>query len=99
MVYNIAGIGAQPELTPVRPAKDRAKDTESQGLGSARDGVEISDEAKQASEVTRFLQLSKQQSEIRDKQVEEARKNIQQGTYKLQAALLGVSAKMMPFLE
>lgn len=98
MVNNIVGIGPQREIDPARPARDRARDVHD-SAAAATDGVEISPEAQQAAEAARILKTSEQQSEIRQKAVEEAKKEIIAGSYKVQEALLGVAIKVMPYLE
>ncbi len=98
MVNNIVGIGPQREIEPARPARDRARDVQD-GAAATTDGVVISPEAQQAAEVARILKASEQQSEIRQKAVEEAQKSIMAGSYKVQEALLGVAVKVLPYLE
>ncbi len=98
MVNNIIGVGPQREVTPVRPAKDRARTTETT-TATGQDGVAISPEAKLAAEIAKFAKASEQQSEIRQKAVEKARQDIMNGSYKVQQAVLGVAVKIQPYLQ
>lgn len=98
MVNNIVGVAPPREVAPVRLTKDRARATEN-ATATSQDGVEISSEAKLAAEVAHFVQALKQESEIRQKQVEEAKKQILAGSYKIQEAVLGVALKIQPYLE
>jgi len=98
-MVGINGIGNVPELTNTKPdpVRDRKKsDTESVGRS---DGVQISPEAKQATEVARIVQLSQAQDELRQKEIEEARQNIEQGTYKTVSNILQVAARVSKLLS
>jgi anti-sigma28 factor (negative regulator of flagellin synthesis) len=93
-MVGINGIGNVPELANTKPdsVRDRKK-TDSSSVNKA-DGVQISSEAKQATEAARYAQLSQSQDDIRQKEVEEARQNIEQGTYKTVSTILQVAARV-----
>ena len=97
-MVGINGIGNVPELANTKPdsVRDRKK-TDSSSVGRT-DGVEISSEAKQATEVARIAELSKAQDDIRQKEVEAARQAIEQGTYKTVSNILQVAARVGKYL-
>jgi anti-sigma28 factor (negative regulator of flagellin synthesis) len=60
-----------------------------------RDDVQISPEAKSASVVSKLTEEAKQrQAEIRAERVEEAKKHIEEGTYRMQNVVRIVAARM-----
>lgn len=86
----------------------RANNTE-QAIGRPRqaasttntvvDGVEISAEAQQASQATRLAnQASAQQQAIRQARIEEARRKIEEGTYKVQSVVQFVAARLTKYV-
>jgi len=98
MVNNILGVGPQREVAPIRSQRDRTRTTATTSA-TGQDGVTISPEAKLAVEVAHFMKASKQQSEIRQKQVEKAKQDMLDGSYKVQQAVLGVAVKIQPYLQ
>ncbi|MBI5091687.1 MAG: flagellar biosynthesis anti-sigma factor FlgM [Candidatus Hydrogenedentes bacterium] len=93
-MVGINGIGNVPELANTKPEPVRDRKKTDSATVSLADGVQISSEAQRATEVARLAQLSQAQNDIRQKEVEEARKNIEQGTYKTVNAILQVAARV-----
>lgn len=93
-MVGINGIGNVPELANTKPDSVRDRKKTDSSLASRTDGVQISSEAQQATEVARIAQLSQTQDDIRQKAVDEARQNIEQGTYKTVSNILQVAARV-----
>jgi anti-sigma28 factor (negative regulator of flagellin synthesis) len=101
----IQGLGGIPEPKPEGPGRvrrDRDDEAREAAVGSGatagKDGVSISDAAKQAAEVARIVQLSKNAGETRVERVEAARERIARGDYKNPEVVARVAERLLKFL-
>lgn len=101
----IQGVGGIPEPKPEGPGRVRRdrdaearETTASGGAASAKDGVSISEQAKQAAEIARIVQLSKADGDTRAERVEAARERIARGDYKNPEVVAKVAERMLKFL-
>lgn len=94
-IQGIAGLQLPGGNTPAseRPNRRNEVRTDSGPL----DHVSISAEAKGAAEAARMAAAAAE--EVRAKAVEEARRNIEQGTYRLQSVVRLVAARISPYLS
>lgn len=93
-MVGINGIGGVPELANTKPGQVRDPVAPVAGSEVRADGVEISNAAQQVQGMARLLQLTEAQKEIRQKEVERARENIEQGTYRVVSVILQVAARV-----
>jgi len=105
-MVEIQGLGGVPEPKPERPAKvrgDRQGDgrdtTVNTSNTSAKDDLTISSEAKAAAELTRLIQISNTQSDIRADKVAAARERIERGDYRNPEVVAKVAERILKFLE
>lgn len=105
-MVGIQGLGGVPEPKSEGPGRirrdrdaDDAREAASSGSGAApQDGVTISDAAKQAADVARVVQASKNTSDIRADRVEAARQRIERGDYKNPEVVAQVAERLLKFL-
>lgn len=104
-MVEIQGLGGVPEPKPERPAKVRgdregsSRDTTvSTSNTSAKDDLTISSEAKAAAELTRLIQVSNAQSDMRADKVAAARERIDQGDYRKPEVVAKVAERILKFL-
>lgn len=97
-MVGINGIGGVPELANTKPESVRDRKSTNTSQTTPTDGVQISPEAQKATEASRLVELSKTQQDFRQKQVEQARQNIEQGTYKTVNTILQVAARVKKYL-
>lgn len=93
-IQGIVGLTAPVGSGPVgeRPSRRDEVRTDS----GQQDHVSISSEAKGAAEAVKRAAAAE---ELRAKAVEEARENIERGTYKLQSVVELVAARISPYLN
>jgi flagellar biosynthesis anti-sigma factor FlgM len=94
-MVGIQGIGNVPEPIGPKSGAGKAKETEKSTVST--DNVSISSEAAQAAEIIQAATAAGV-SEIRQERVEEARANIEQGTYKVQDVVRQVAARLTKYL-
>lgn len=97
-MIGIQGIGGVPEPVGPKQGTSKAKESDSTTTPSS-DGVSISPEAAEAAEVQVVLNLATQVSDIRQERVEEARENIEKGTYKVQDVVRQVAARLTQYIS
>lgn len=97
-MIGIQGIGNVPELTGPKQTAGRAKEAENAKVPSA-DDVLISPAAERAADADIILQQSGEMSDARQQRIEEARKNIEEGTYKVQDVVRQVAARLTQFVS
>ncbi len=87
-VLGIGGLNGPPGKPP-----DRARGSlrTKSAVFEATDGVKISAAASQAA-------AAQQESEIRQQKIEEVKARLEEGTYKLQATVLLVAARISPYV-
>jgi hypothetical protein len=88
----VQGIGGSPGPADAGPANGRIGLHWQAPAFDPADGVEISNTARQAA-------LAAKDIDLRQQRVEEVQARIQEGAYKLQAALLKVAARVAPYIE
>lgn len=82
-MVGIQGIGGVPEPRPERPSGVRDnRSNPSADQEASSDGVVISSEAQAAAAVTRIIQATTDESQVRADRVEEARQSIERGDYR-----------------
>lgn len=96
-MLGINGIIGLPEGTSSTQASERSRRVETQNVGS-RDAVAISPEAREAANLSRLLRENEQSAEIRQERVEQAKQNLEQGTYKIIDVLKVVASRIAPTL-
>ena len=95
-MVGIQGIGGTSGPVDAKQVAGRAK---AQAAGPpAKDGIEISSEAQQASLVARFRELS-QSDAIREDRVAQAKQNLEQGVYRVQEVVLQVANRLAEFVS
>jgi anti-sigma28 factor (negative regulator of flagellin synthesis) len=98
-IYGISGI-PEPANTTSEPTREKRNQVQAEVLSSTeQDHIVLSAEAQQASAAARFVEAAKAKSEeIRAERIAEARKQLEEGTYKLQEVVLAVAARVSRFL-
>ena len=94
----IQGIGGVPEPAPERLANARSRKREESKSAAIQDGLQISSEAQQASDVGRLIQVAKEESDIREERVEAAKQSIERGEYKNENVLREVARNLYKYL-
>ncbi|MBX3180473.1 MAG: flagellar biosynthesis anti-sigma factor FlgM [Candidatus Hydrogenedentes bacterium] len=107
-MVGIQGLGGPPEPKSGGPAKVRGdRDTATTATPTSggatpaspgEDKIRISSEAQAAAEVSRLVQASVVQSDIRSERVEAARARLEQGSYKDPAVVSQVADKILKYL-
>ena len=90
-------IGGIPEPVAPRRQGTQAPRVEREDAAS-RDEVSISPEAQQAATAGKLVEISKQAEEIRTEKVAQARRNLEEGTYRVQATVLQLAARISQFV-
>lgn len=93
-IQGIVGLTAPAGSGPVGEPPN--KRTEFRTDSGQLDRISISSEAKDAAEAARLAASAA--DEIRRKSVEDARRSIEQGTYKLQSVVRLVASRISPYL-
>ena len=96
-MVGIQGIGGTSGPANAKQVSDRAK-VHAAATPPAKDGIEISGEAQQASQVARFKELSPGDA-IREDRVAQAKQNLEQGIYRVQEVLLQVASRLAALLN
>ena len=105
-MVTIQGLSGVPEPKPNRAEKVKnerenasaASEGNAASGASAKDGINISPEAKQAVEVQRVLHVAKTQDEIRADHVEAAKQRIAEGEYKNREVVAKVAQHLIKLL-
>ncbi len=99
-IYGITGIPEQPATSssePVRGKRPQILSGESAQNGTDR--ITFSPEAQEASAAAKFVEAAKERSEeIRAERIEQARKQLEEGTYRLQQVVLVVASRVSSYL-
>jgi len=90
-------------ITPVRANNTEQASSRTQRVAnataSASDGVLFSSEAEQASEVIHLTEMaSERHEELRQERIAEAQQRIEEGTYKVQAVVQFVAARLTKYV-
>jgi anti-sigma28 factor (negative regulator of flagellin synthesis) len=97
-MITIQGIGGVPEPAGPKQTQNRDK-TPPADVSTAEDGVSISSEASQAATAGDIVRQSGQQNEVRQAKIEQAKQNLEEGTYKVQEVVLQVAARLSQYLS
>jgi hypothetical protein len=95
----IQGIGGIPEPRSDRPSSVRDRDRQAPLESTSQDGVEISDGARQAAEVSRLLQLAAESPDVRTDRVAEAREQLEREEFRLPEKVAEVARQISNFLD
>lgn len=96
-MVGIQGIGGTSGPVNAKQVASRAK-AQAAAAAPAKDGIEISGEAQQASLVARYKELS-QSDAIREDRVAQAKQNLEQGVYRVQEVVLQVANRLAEFVS
>ena len=98
-IYGINGI-PEPATTTPEPARGKRPQVRADvPSSSGQDHVELSAEAQQVSAAARLVEAAKAKSEeIRTDRIAEARKQLEEGTYRIQEVVLAVAARVSSYL-
>lgn len=96
-MVGIQGIGGVPEPAPERPANVRERKLDG-AKAPAKDGVQISSEAKEAAGTARLVQIAKETPDIRADRVKAAREAIEREDFKLPEVMAEVAKRLARYL-
>ena len=94
----VRGIGGVPEPNPERPSAARDRQRSERQSEQVKDGVRISSEAQEVSNVARLLQAAEGDGDVRIEKVEEAKRRIEQKTYRLPEMVAEIARKLSKLL-
>lgn len=94
----ILGITGIPEPANVIQPSGRGVRETSEDATPATDELSVSPEAEKAATAARLLGDTSKQNEVRSELVERARKNIEEGTYRVQQVVLIVASRVSKYL-
>lgn len=97
-MVGITGIRELVEPVSDRRVQDRGS-KDAPKVNVARDGVQFSEAAQEASSVAKFVELSESDSDLRQERVAEAKQNIEDGTYRVGQVVLQVAARIAIFID
>ncbi|GEM_PF-446878 len=106
-MVGIQSVGGIPEPVPEKPTKVKSdrdssvKDVKGSGKADIpkEDQVVISSEAQAAAELSRLIQVSKEQEAIRPEKIEEARQHLEREDYKKPEVVQKVAEKILKILR
>ncbi len=94
-MVGIYGLGGIAEPANTKAVQGSAKGTDLKAADApAKDGLNLSPEAEQASDVAKFVAEAVNDSEIRAEKIRQAQENIEQGTYRIQEVVLQVASRI-----
>ena len=97
-MVNLVQLGGVPEPGGNKPVQNRERTAPStEETSTSSDALAISPEASQAAETIDFTNV--QTSEVRLEKVEQAKENIEQGTYKVQEVVVQVAARLTQYVQ
>lgn len=94
-MLGINGIVGLPESPSATQASDRSRRLDAQGI-STRDDVAISPEAREAAKVSGMMRESEEAAAIRQQRIEQAKQNLEEGTYKIIDVIKVVASRISP---
>ncbi|MBX3179202.1 MAG: flagellar biosynthesis anti-sigma factor FlgM [Candidatus Hydrogenedentes bacterium] len=98
-MVGITGIGGVNELHGVRPARtSRDLPVGDRPETTGTDALSISEAAKDAAEVARYVRESAKESEIREAQVEAAKQRLNEGRQRVEEVLNEVAEALLNYL-
>lgn len=93
------GIGGVPAPAIVKEVTGNAKGVARDTAVAVGDKVKISEEAHQAADISRLVEKSELQSEIRTDAIEQAKENLEQGTYKVLDVVKIVASRIGAYID
>ncbi len=93
-MVGVNGIVNVPEPSNVRKAEAQAPRKDVVVANAATDGVDISREAQAAAVAVQVVRLDSPGAEVRAERVAEAKRNLEQGTHRVQEVVKLVAARM-----
>ncbi len=96
-MVGIQGIGGTSGPANAKQVSGRSR-AHTAAAPPAKDGIEFSGEAQQASQVARFKELSPGDV-IREDRVAQAKQNLEQGIHRVQEVLLQVANRLAAFVS
>lgn len=97
-MIGIQGLGNVPEPTGPKQTSGRARAQE-KVEAPVTDDVLISAAAEKAADADVILQQSGEMNDVREQRIEQARQNIQDGTYKVNDVVRQVAARLTRFVS
>lgn len=98
-MVSVRGVGGVPEPAPGRAADARERKRAEATDTSRQDDVRISPEAQEAAQVSRLVEVARQESDIRADRVTAAKDRIERGEYKRADVVAKVAKRIEPYLE
>jgi flagellar biosynthesis anti-sigma factor FlgM len=84
---------------PANTSQPKARGSVSGSRGSlARDSVDFSSQAQEASRTAQLLEQARAESEVRAERVAKAKENIENGTYKMQGVVRIVASRVSKYI-
>lgn len=94
-MVNIHGIGGVPEPTPDRASGARGKRGDNDvNSDSRRDGVDISQQGREAADISRLRAIAAGLPDIRAERVEQARLAIEKGAHKDEGIIVEIARRL-----
>lgn len=97
-MIGITGIGSLDALQDTRPIKGGRNLPVNDAFPTGTDAVNISDAGKEAAEIARYIRESASESEIRQEQVETAKRNLDEGRQRVEEVLNRVAEAIVSYI-
>ena len=97
-MIGVQGVGGVQEPNGPKPASGRPKQAE-EPKAPVSDGASFSSAAESAAVAESIIQKSAETSETREAKVEQARRNLEEGTYKVQDVVRQVASRLTKFIS
>jgi anti-sigma28 factor (negative regulator of flagellin synthesis) len=97
-MVNIVNLNGVPEPNNNKPVQSKERTAPAPEAASTdSDAIAISPEASQAAETVELAHAA--DSELRQEKIEQAKENIEQGTYKVQEVVIQVAARLSQYVQ
>ena len=99
-MVGVQGLGGVPDPQPDRASDVRSKKSEAARTSESapKDGVAISAEAQEAANVAKYVELAKEEPDVRDEKIQEAREAIARGEYNGQTVVQRIAETLSKVL-
>ena len=98
-MVGIQGLGGIPEPANNRQAQGKDRPSTPVTPASSDDDVSISTEAAKASAAGDIVRRSEESTDIRAERIEQAKQNIEEGTYRVQEVVLQVASRIAHYVS
>jgi anti-sigma28 factor (negative regulator of flagellin synthesis) len=98
-MVSIHGLGGVPEPVPDKGSGVRDRRREPVDNKAPQDGVEISSQGRQASDVSRAVAIARQEPDVRPDKVEAAKDAIERGDHKKLQTIIEVAKRIERLLS